>query len=212
MVDIDSNETAVTDRTRDTKNRIILPWRMRHAIRVSVTGDGDGETHEYQVVPPCRVGHGKGCEIPLSGAQAPDTLFEFSPTTRPIRLSIPVRDDANRNNYQITLDGEPLIDDALDLKPGSVIDITDNDGQQRIKLTVDVPESWSNRLMIFYAVLLAGVVALVGYGIYTYQSLSETEVRISSTEERIRETEYGIAEQHTRIDKALEQFRTQKWQ
>lgn len=210
MVDIDSNNAVVSERTRDTKNRIILPWRMRHAIRVSVTGDGDGKTHEYQVVPPCRVGNRKDCEIPLTGAEAPDTLFEFSPATHPIRLSVPVRDDRSRNNYQISLDGEPLIDDVLDLKPGSVIDITDSDGQQRIKLTVDVPESWSKRWMTFYVVLLAGVVALGGYGIYTYQSLSDTEVRISSTEERIRETEHGIAEQHVRIDEALEQFRTQQ--
>ena len=208
MVDIDSNEKVETDRKRDAKSRIILPWRMRHAIRVSVTGDGDGKTHEYQVVPPCRVGQGKDCEIPLTGAQAPDTLFEFSPATHPIRLSIPHRDDRSRNNYQISLNGEPLIDDALDLKPGSVIDITDNDGQQRIKLTVDVPESWSNRLMLFFAVLLTGVMLLVAYGIYTYQSLSETQVRISSTEERIRETESGIAEQNARIDTALELFRT----
>lgn len=210
MEDVDPNDTAATDHTRDTKSRIILPWRMRHAIRVSVTGDGDDKTHEYQVVPPCRVGHGKGCEIPLTGTEGPDTLFEFSPVTHPVRLSMPVRDDISRNDYQISLDGKPLSGDALDLKSGSVIDIRDRDGHRQIKLTIDVPESWSNRLMSFYAVLLFGVAALVGYGIYTYQSLSETQVRISTTEERLRETEYGIAEQHARIDKALELFRTQQ--
>jgi|GEM_PF-4860593 len=169
--------------------RIVIPRSLRRPIKVRISDKDSGRLHEFLAHTPLRVGAGHDCDVQLAGEGSPDTLFELLPVDGPTKLSVPARFRPVPEQYEVSIDGQPLQGDMQELRPGTRVNIRDRTSSQHVDLIVDEPRSGARKKQWLGAAFGLLLFSAMIYGAYLFRSIDDTNERISQTEMRLTEAE-----------------------